>query len=816
MAARRRMSAGTLQFDTMQVKLSGKQVGIARTGPMNQRNSKRRSRQFRSFIDTAVTLSMVSVLLSSFPASAQTINSTASNRLRQNSTDTIAGATNPAVPPGSVNPSIPPDQPSAKDFSANAAGSPAQASGKSTSLSYSAGESSEAKSAAGNSATQTADADPASSPPRSIASKDTGKDDGDILGASNPAGAPGDSGNGLSIAQSPPRPASSKRNPIPGVVGTVNIRKQFKLFANEQLIHNMSFRDTPVREVIAELARRGNLNIIIDKSVAGKITGDLRDVTLNEAMDSVLAAAGLQSRTLDNNTVIVATLQAMVQLGLNRPMARAFKLSYASPYDVAMILHASIFNKGMLPDFNSQFRRRSSNESTDTSSNDRVRKAGGTTPEGDVSTENHGTTGEGDKSTSEIDSSQTNRPDVNRTVRGSSRSQTQEGVGFNNAATDPGSQQIRSFQEINSDYIVEQNGGGAIVIPDAKNRQILVVGTQEDINIAEESIKLLDRRPKQVHIQASLIELSNQGIRQLGATLNVQGEGASSSILGNSRAPLIQYLPGLGSTFPSPAQPFGATLPTTNPTPVTPSSPGTAFTGLVGSLLPVAPTIAGIQANQFAQSAFNFLTGGKGTGGKQNIATVPTALNLDLQLLLQTNKAKIVANPSVVVVDDTETLITIASEVVHKVTSTVSLGVVTTNVELTKAGIFLNVLPKCTEDGFITMRLRPQVSTPLGPPQVFGSTASPTIVTLLNVREIMSQEVRIKDGQTLVLGGLFSEQEAAQLAKVPYLAEAPVLGALFRNSLKGRNRSELMLLLTPKIVEDDPTSITDASPTPTL
>jgi type IV pilus assembly protein PilQ len=437
-------------------------------------------------------------------------------------------------------------------------------------------------------------------------------------------------------------------------------------------------------------------------------------------------------------------------------------------------------------------------------------------PEGDVSTETHGSGGESDKSTSELDSSQTNRPDVNRTVRGSSRSQTQEGVGFNNAATDPGSQQIRSWQEINSDYIVEQNGGGAIVIPDAKNRQVLVVGTQDDINIAEESIRLLDRRPKQVHIQASLIELTNQGIRQLGATLNVQGDGASSSILGNSRAPLIQYLPGLGSTFPSPAQPFGATLPTTNPTPVTPNSPGTAFTGLVGSLLPVAPAIAGIQASQFAQSAFNFLTGGKGTGGKQNIATVPTALNLDLQLLLQTNKAKVVANPSVVVVDDTETLITIASEVVHKVTSTVSLGVVTTNVELTKAGIFLNVLPKCTEDGFITMRLRPQVSTPLGPPQTFGSTTSPTIVTLLNVREIMSQEVRIKDGQTLVLGGLFSEQEAAQLAKVPYLAEAPVLGALFRNSLKGRNRSELMLLLTPKIVEDEPTSITDSSTTPTL
>ena len=81
----------------------------------------------------------------------------------------------------------------------------------------------------------------------------------------------------------------------------------------------------------------------------------------------------------------------------------------------------------------------------------------------------------------------------------------------------------------------------------------------------------------------------------------------------------------------------------------------------------------------------------------------------------------------------------------------------------------------------------------------------------------MTQQVRIKDGQTLVLGGLFTENEAAQLAKVPYLAEAPVLGALFRNSLKGRNRTELMLLLTPKIVEEEPpASLTENQPSPTM
>lgn len=604
------------------------------------------------------------------------------------------------------------------------------------------------------------------------------------------------------IAQGTMRPQSRKS--LPGVTGTVKIRRPFKLFAQESLIHNLSFRDTPVREVISEIARRGNLNIIIDKSCAGKITGELRDVTLNEAMDSVLAAAGLTSRTLDSSTVVVASTQAMVQLGLNRPVAKAFKLSYAHPYDVAALLAASVFNKGYLPDFKTQTKRRTQNEVSEETASEKEGQSQGADLRGPTAEKSGTKNTDKDGQSVETDNTQTYQLETQpRTLRGITRAQTQEGVGFNNAAVDPGTQQIRAHLEVNADFQVDPNGGGAIILPDVKNRQVLVVGTQEDVNLAEESIRLLDRRPKQVHIQASLVELNNQGIRQLGATLNMQGDGLSTSIMGNSQAPLKSFLPGLGSPASSIANPNIPAIPFTgnNTTGSAVNTFGTGYNGLVGSLLPLnPPTIANVTALPTAQSAFNFITADRLAGGRANIATVPTVVNLSVNMMLQTNKAKLVANPSVVVVDNTEALITIAQEVVHKVTATVSLGVVTTNVELTKAGIFLNVLPRVTEDGFISMRLRPQVSTPLGPPQAFGTT----VVTLLNVRDIMSQEVRIKDGQTLVLGGLFTETEASQMAKVPYMAEAPVLGAFFRNTLKGRNRSELMLLITPKIVEEEP------------
>lgn len=599
-------------------------------------------------------------------------------------------------------------------------------------------------------------------------------------------------GNGNSvdkkqIAQAPYGPGgrsqSARTQRLPAVTGTVQIRKPFKLVAqaNQGIIHHLSFRDTPVRELIAEIARRGNLNIIVDKSVDGRITGELKDVTLNEAMDTILASAGLESRKLDNNVIIIASSVAMVQLKLNRQVVRAFKLSYAHPFDVAQILQFSVFNKGVVSSFDEKLGL------------------------GDATTE-PGTKSQVDQTLK--------KDEISKQLNGTTREQIQEGTGFNNAAVEPGSQQVRQVQEINALYSIPPNDGGAIVIPDAKGRQVIVVGTQEDVELAGEAIGLIDRRPRQVHIQSSLIEITNQGIRQLGATINLQGDGMSGSIMGNPAAPLLSFLPGLGSPANAIPNPNIPAIPFTGTNVTGAANP---FGGLLGLVLPQVGNIniAGVTPVQSSASGFNFLTLSQRAGGRANIATVPYGLNVNVQMLLQTNKAKIIANPSLVVVDNTEALITIANEVVHKVTSTVSLGVVTTNVEIAKAGIFLNILPRLTEDGFIRLRLRPQVSAPLGPPQTFGVGANQTTVTLLSIRDVISQEVRIKDGQTLVIGGLFTEQEASQLSKVPYFAEAPLLGAFFRTTLKGRNRTELMLMITPKIVEEENPRLTQTE-APTL
>ncbi|MBX9685058.1 MAG: hypothetical protein K2X27_00075 [Candidatus Obscuribacterales bacterium] len=655
------------------------------------------------------------------------------------------------------------------------------------------------------------------------------------------SGAEAAASDGAALAANTGGSAAKRLDPAyiqtPTDAGKGTIRKSFKLFAKEELIHNLSFRDTPIKEVVAELARRGNLNIILDKSVFGKITGDLHDVTLNEAMDSVLASAGLQSRVLDSNTVVIGSTAALTELGLSRTHYKVFRLSYISPFDMANILIMSVFNKGILPDFNGTLKTRSTTANTEAPSNSSEEREegqsagigeGGSQKKKDTRLQNTNTVTSKEENDTGSDYSFSTRLDTQRQMLGVTRLNVQEGTGFNNAAQDPGTQQIRAYQETNTTFSVLQNGGGAIVIPDRQNKQVVVVGTPDDIAVAEECVRCLDRRPRQVHIQVSVVELNTSGIRQLGASLNLQGQGASGALLGGTGAPLVNALPGMGSAGSTVARTSSGTVNTntgvsllppgpnpllgtftstqvaTNPAGSTVAPQGSAYSGLLGGFFPTAllPAIAGVTSVAQSASNFNFLTLGKEAGGRTNIATVPMGLNLSVNLLLQQNKAKILANPSVVVTDNTEALVTLASEVIHKVTSTVSLGVTNVNVELTKAGIFLDVMPQIADDGFIRMRIRPQVSAPIGPPQTFANQQ--VIVTLLNIREIMAQEIRVKDGQTLVLGGLFTEQEAAQISKVPYLAETPLFGALFRNTLKGRQRTELMLMITPKIVEEQP------------
>jgi type IV pilus assembly protein PilQ len=87
-------------------------------------------------------------------------------------------------------------------------------------------------------------------------------------------------------------------------------------------------------------------------------------------------------------------------------------------------------------------------------------------------------------------------------------------------------------------------------------------------------------------------------------------------------------------------------------------------------------------------------------------------------------------------------------------------------------------------------------------------------VFLLNNRQLQSGSVRVRDGQTLVLSGIIQETERSSVNKIPILGDIPILGSLFRSTVNDNQRQELIVLLTPEILDDSDQSAFGYSYTP--
>jgi type IV pilus assembly protein PilQ len=80
-------------------------------------------------------------------------------------------------------------------------------------------------------------------------------------------------------------------------------------------------------------------------------------------------------------------------------------------------------------------------------------------------------------------------------------------------------------------------------------------------------------------------------------------------------------------------------------------------------------------------------------------------------------------------------------------------------------------------------------------------------ISLLQSRTLDSGEIRLRDGQTLILSGIIQESDRTSVSKVPILGDIPILGALFRSTNKTNQRQEVVVLLTPQILDDNKTQV---------
>ncbi len=120
------------------------------------------------------------------------------------------------------------------------------------------------------------------------------------------------------------------------------------------------------------------------------------------------------------------------------------------------------------------------------------------------------------------------------------------------------------------------------------------------------------------------------------------------------------------------------------------------------------------------------------------------------------------------------------------------------SIEFKEAGVVMEVLAKVGPDGAVVLRVRPSVSSLTG-----YTVALPNLPPqpIIDQRETETT-VRIRQGETLVIGGLIQEREVFETAGIPILSRIPLLGHLFRNTRTGKSRQELVVSVTPELVED--------------
>lgn len=278
---------------------------------------------------------------------------------------------------------------------------------------------------------------------------------------------------------------------------------------------------------------------------------------------------------------------------------------------------------------------------------------------------------------------------------------------------------------------------GSVVI-DARTNQIFVQDNNSKLEDVAKMIKKIDIPVRQVMIEARIVEAGDKFSRALGARL--------------------------GFTQPSSASLFGG------PTKINFGN-GNPSNNL--SNLPAPALDTGAAAANFAVSLLN----GAGT----------SFLSLELSALEADGRGKIVSSPSIVTSDKETALIEQGTELPYAEAS--SSGAAT--IAFKKANLRLEVTPQITPDGNVIMSVDINKDAP----------GAPTISGLSIDTKHIKTKVLVENGGTIVIGGIFVQEERNDVNKVPFLGDLPGVGNLFKNTVKKDSKTELMIFLTPRILD---------------
>lgn len=180
--------------------------------------------------------------------------------------------------------------------------------------------------------------------------------------------------------------------------------------------------------------------------------------------------------------------------------------------------------------------------------------------------------------------------------------------------------------------------------------------------------------------------------------------------------------------------------------------------------------------------------------GLGQISRLPLGFTAALDLMVSKTDAKLLANPSIQVLDNQEADFFIGDQLSFPVTTGGALGTQNVTIERFQVGVALNVRPRVSPDGTVVMNINPIIQTLTGITNGLPQTSS---------REARTSVI-VRDGETVVIGGLIRDEDTKTTIKIPFLGDVPIIGQLFRHTTRDHRRSNVIVTITPHIVPDLP------------
>ena len=519
----------------------------------------------------------------------------------------------------------------------------------------------------------------------------------------------------------------------------------------------LSLRDADVKQVLRMFADKANMNIIFHNTVRGEVTLDLKDVPINTALEFVLDACELTYIRQDNN-IIIASKDAAKDLSYARQNFTTIPVKYVNAQSVADFVNKSMFN--------GKYQGISSVPVVAVNANKNELMVFGTEedeilikkiltkldvkPMMNVFPVNHISPQEMAATICDTILSDKSEGGANQGVsistpsRGSGGDEIELGGGYTVCVVGENNGSIEESEET-EDLVNYTSNPLTVAYFPALGTVATYGGSREQVKMIESFIKLHDKKQPMAYIELSLIQLSENGSKAFSSDWMVWTPLGGFNFNATSGFSTNQWAP----TF------------------------------FKGNSYNVVDDQGKVEYSVYKH---------KGWG----------PIVMSLNYLINNGKGRVLASPKVMVTNGKKSTIDLTTDYVKSVkrefsTETQSLQAIT-NVTYeigSDMGIQVEITPFISPEGYVVMNLRPNYSTRAGGTDDY---------TLLSRRSLELENVRVKDGETLVLAGLIQENETNEVVKMPILGDLPVIGTFFRSTSNIMTKEELVILITPHIV----------------